>query len=60
MHGPEAAQNLMRCLRQGNEAIPVALGIADVHVPACRVDIPDLQAQPFAKTQPQAIAILTT
>ena len=34
MHGSEAAENLIRCLRQGNEAIPVALGIADVHVPA--------------------------
>ena len=55
MHGPEAAQKLVRRLRQGNEAIPVALGVADVHVPACRIDIPDLQAQPFAKAQPQTI-----
>jgi len=26
MHGPEAAQKLVGRLRQGNEAIPIALG----------------------------------
>ena len=34
MHAPETAQQLVCCLRQGYEAIFVALGIADVYAPA--------------------------
>ena len=49
MHGREAAQEIMRRLRQRNEAIPVAFGVADVHASACRIDIAELQPQPFAE-----------
>ena len=55
MHVPEALQGLVCRLRQRNETIPVALGIADVHAPACGIDIPHLQSQSFAQAQPQAI-----
>ena len=37
-------------LRQRNEAIPVALGIADMHPPTCGIDISHLKSQSFAKT----------
>jgi hypothetical protein len=49
MQLPEASQELMCRLRQRNEAIPIALGIADVHAPACRIDIPYLKSQSFAQ-----------
>ena len=55
MHVPEALQGLVCRLRQRNETIPVALGIADVHAPACGIDIPHLQSQSFAQAQGQAI-----
>ena len=55
MHGPEAAQNLMRRLRQRNETIPVALGVANVHTSAYCIDIADLQPQSFSQAQSQAI-----
>ena len=40
---------------QGNEAIPVAFGVADVDAPAFRINIPDLQAQPFSQAQAHAV-----
>ena len=52
---PEAAQQLMGRVRQRDEAIPVALGVADVHACACRIDIAHLQSQPFAQAQSQAV-----
>lgn len=44
MHGPEAAQNLVGGFRQGNETVAVALGIADVHASAPRINIADLKS----------------
>ena len=42
-------------LRQGHKAIPVALGIADMHAHAHRINIADLQPQLFAQAQAQVI-----
>ena len=42
-------------LRQRNETIPIALGLADVHAPARGIDIPHLQSQSFAQAQAQTI-----
>ena len=53
MHLPEASQELMGRLRQWNEAIPVALGITDVHASACRIDITHLESQSFAQAHPR-------
>ncbi len=55
MRLPEAAQQRERRLRQRNEAILVAFGIADMHTVARRIDIPQLQSQSFAQAQSQAI-----
>lgn len=42
-------------LRQGNEAIAIALRIADVHPPANGIDVPDLKAQALAQAQAEAV-----
>jgi len=55
MHGPEAAQEVMRRLQQRNEEVPVTLGIPNMHVLTDCIDIADLQAQPLAQTQSQAV-----
>ena len=55
MHLPEVSQQLVCGLRQWNEAIPIALGIADMHAPTRRIDIPHLKPQPFAQAQSQAV-----
>ena len=55
MHEPETAQQLMGGLRQRNQAIPIALGIANVYAPARGIDITDLQAQPFTESKSQAV-----
>jgi len=52
---PEAAQEIERRLRQRNEAILVALGVADMHARVRGVDIAQLQAQTFAQAQAEAI-----
>ena len=49
---PEAAQQLVGGLRQWHQAIPIALGVADVHPRTNTIDVANLQAQPF--TEPQA------
>ena len=51
MHQPEAAQQLVGGLRQRHQAIPIALGVADVHPRANTIDVANLQAQPFTKPQ---------
>ena len=48
---PEAAQQLVGGLRQRRQAIPIALGVADVHPRANTIDVANLQAQPFTKPQ---------
>ncbi len=55
MQLPEAAQHLMRCIGQGDEAIPVAFGVADVDAPAHGVNVAHLQPQPFAQSQAHAV-----
>ena len=55
MHVPETAQQLMGGLRQRDQAIPIALGVADMDAPARAIDIADLQAQPFTESQSQAV-----
>jgi hypothetical protein len=55
MHLPEAPQGAERGVRQGNETIPVALGVAYVHPMALRIDVADLQRQSFAQAQAQTV-----
>ncbi len=55
MHGPEAAQQLQRGIRQGHKTILIALGVADMDTVACGIDISNLQTQAFAKTQAKAV-----
>lgn len=55
MHLPEAAQQVQRRIRQVNEAVRVAFGVADMHPLAVDIDITHLQAQAFfAESQTQA------
>ena len=44
MHLPEAAQVLMGRLRQGDEAVLVALGVTHMHAPTRGVDVAALSA----------------
>ena len=55
MHGPEAAQDRVGGLRQRNETVPVAFGVANVYASAFRIDIANLQPQPFAQPQSQTV-----
>lgn len=55
MNLPEAPQGGESGFWQGNEAIPVAFGIANVHPLASRIDVADLQRQPFAQAQAQTV-----
>jgi hypothetical protein len=52
---PEAAQELWVAVRQRHQAILVALGIADMHPRARRIDVADRQPQPFAQAQSQTV-----
>ena len=52
---PVLAQELQHALGQRHETIPVAFAGADVKEHALRIDVPHLQAQPFA--QPQAAGV---
>ena len=45
----------MSGLRQRDEAIPIAFGVADMHAPACHIDVADLKPQSFAQAQSQAV-----
>ena len=55
MHRPEAAQELMGRVRQRYEAIPIALGVANMHTLVNRVDIADLKSQTFTQAQSEAV-----
>ena len=48
---PEAAQHAKGGVRQRNEAVAVAFGIANVHTVAIGIDVTDPQGQPFAQAQ---------
>ena len=52
---PEAAQHLMGGIGQGDQAIAVAFGVADVDAPARGINISYLQAQAFAEAQAHAV-----
>ncbi len=52
---PEAAQHLMGGVGQGDEAVAVAFGVADVNPLAHGVDVAYLQAQPFSEAQAHAV-----
>ena len=55
MQLPELAQGGQRRCRQGHEAIPVALGVADLDAHPGGIDVADFEGQPFAQAQPQAV-----
>jgi len=55
MQLPELPQGGQRRCRQGHEAIPVALGVADMHSCPRGINVADFQGQPFAQTQSQAV-----
>lgn len=55
MHLPEAPQGIEGGIGQRHETIAVALGVPDVHPSTLRIDIADLQRQPFTETQAQAV-----
>jgi hypothetical protein len=57
MQLPELAQGGQRRCRQGHEAIPVALGVADLDAHPGGIDVADFEGQPFAQAQPQAVLI---
>ena len=52
---PEAPQGVEGSFRQRNEAIAVAFGIANMHPLTRRIDVANLQRQPLAKAQTQAV-----
>lgn len=52
---PELTQGAEGGVRQRDEAIPVAFGIANMHPLARRIDVADLQCQPFAQAQAQTV-----
>ncbi len=58
MHLPETTQTLKRSRRQGDQAILTPLGIADMHPLAHPIDITHLQAQAFAQTQAETVAVV--
>jgi hypothetical protein len=55
VHRPEAAQHIACGIGQRHQAILMALGIADMHPFAHRIDITDLKSQPLAEAQAQAV-----
>ena len=48
---PEVPQQRQGALGQRHVTIPVALAGADMEEHALRIDVPHLQAQPFAQSQ---------
>ena len=52
---PETAQQRQRRLRQRNQTVLIALGIADMHAPALGIDIAHLQAQAFTESQAKTV-----
>jgi len=54
---PETAQQIERCIRQGNETVFIALGITDMDALTLRIHIAHFKTQPFAKAQAQAQAV---
>ena len=55
MHQPESTQDLQGGCWQGNQAVFIALGIANMYALPLGIDIADLQAQGFAETQAHAV-----
>ena len=52
---PETAQQIERCIRQGNETVFIALGITDMDALTLRIHIAHFKTQSFAKAQAQAV-----
>ncbi len=52
---PETTQELVGGRRQRHQAILVALGIADMHALARRIDVGDRQPQAFAQAQAETV-----
>ena len=52
---PKAAQHGQGCLRQRHKAVAVALGVANVHADALRIDVGHRQGQAFTEPQAQAV-----
>jgi len=52
---PELAQHFQRMVRQGHQAVPVTLGIADMHPHPPRIEIAHPQLQPFPQAQAHAV-----
>jgi hypothetical protein len=50
MRFPEPAQQLQRRLRQRNEAVFIAFGVADMDALTRRIDVANPKAQSFAQT----------
>ena len=46
MQEPEAARDVMRRLRQRNEAVPRGAGLADVHAPGFLQDVVGVELEP--------------
>lgn len=55
MHFPETPQQIQSRVRQRHEPVFVALGIADVHALALRIEVAHLESKPFSRAQPQAV-----
>jgi hypothetical protein len=55
VHRPEAAQYIACGIGQRHQAVLIALGIADMHPFAHRIDITDLKSEPLAEAQAQAV-----
>ena len=55
VHLPEPAQQVERGLRQRNETVFIAFGIADVDTLTRRINITDFKTQPFPEAQTQAL-----
>ena len=48
---PESAQDAKGGLGQGDQPVPVAFGVANMHATTHRIDVGDLQGQSFAQAQ---------
>ncbi len=55
VHRPEAAQHIACGIGQGHQTVLIALGIADMHPFAHRIDITDLKSQPLAEAQAHTV-----
>ena len=52
---PKPAQDAQRGLGQGDKAIPVAFGVANMHPVVHRIDVGNRQGQSFREAQAQAV-----